>query len=38
VARHERRVALELSVSDATLYLTLGGEVLSGVLLSHRLA
>jgi uncharacterized protein YaeQ len=38
VARLERRVALELSVSDATLYLTLGGEVLSVEFLSLRLA
>lgn len=30
VARLERRLSLELSVADAMLYVTLGGEVLSG--------
>lgn len=38
VTRLERRLAFELSVTDATLYLTLGGEVFSGALLAHRLA
>ena len=38
VERLERRLAFELSVADAVLYLTLGGEVLSGSLVAHRLA
>jgi uncharacterized protein YaeQ len=38
VERLERRMDIELSVSDGTLYLTLGGEVRSGALLAHRLA
>ena len=38
VARLERRMAFELSVNDGTLYLTLGGELLSGTLRTHRLA
>lgn len=37
VARLERRMSFELSVSDGTLYLTLGHELLSGSLTSHRL-
>jgi uncharacterized protein YaeQ len=37
VERLERRLALELSVSDGVLYLTLGGTVLQGALLTHRL-
>ena len=37
VARLERRLAFELSVTDGVLYLTLGSEVLSGALLAHRL-
>ena len=37
VARLERRMALELSVSDGTLYLTLGGELFTGALTTHRL-
>jgi uncharacterized protein YaeQ len=37
VARLERRTAFELSVADGTLYVTLGGELLTGALASHRL-
>lgn len=37
VARLERRMAFELSVADGVLYLTLGGEVLSGSVTVHRL-
>ncbi len=37
VARLERRMALELSVSDGTLYLTLAGELFTGALTTHRL-
>ena len=37
VARLERRMALELSVSDGTLYLTLAGELFTGALTNHRL-
>lgn len=35
--RLERRMQFELSVADAVLYLTLGGELVSGTLGSHRL-
>jgi uncharacterized protein YaeQ len=38
VERLERRMAFELSVTDGTLYLTLGQDRLSGSLASHRLA
>jgi len=38
VERLERRLSFELSVADSVLYLTLGGEVLSGSLETHRLA
>ncbi len=38
VARLERRLAFDLSVNDGVLYLTLGGEALTGALLAHRLA
>jgi uncharacterized protein YaeQ len=38
VARLERRLVLELSVTDGTLYLTLGDELLSGAVTTHRLA
>lgn len=34
----ERRLAFELSVADSVLYLTVGGEVLSGTLAIRRLA
>jgi uncharacterized protein YaeQ len=37
VARLERRNVFELSVTDGTLYLTLGGELLTGAVTSHRL-
>jgi uncharacterized protein YaeQ len=37
VARLERRTVFDLSVTDGTLYLTLGGELLTGALTSHRL-
>ena len=37
VARLERRLAFDLSVSDGVLYLTLGGTVIQGAVLSHRL-
>lgn len=38
VARLERRTAFELSVSDAVLYLAIGGETFTGELRTHRLA
>src|SRR6185436_15104295 len=38
VGRLERRMAFELSVADGMLYLTIGGELLSGALETHRLA
>lgn len=38
VARLERRMAFDLSVTDGTLYLTLGDAMLSGSLASHRMA
>lgn len=37
VARLARRTAFELSVADGTLYLTLGGELHTGTLRTHRL-
>jgi uncharacterized protein YaeQ len=37
-ARLERRTAFDLSVTDGVLYLTLGGELLSGAVTPHRLA
>lgn len=37
VERLGRRTAFELSVTEGTLYLTLGGELLTGTLASHRL-
>jgi uncharacterized protein YaeQ len=38
VGRLDRRTAFELSVADGMLYLTIGGELLSGPLKAHRLA
>ena len=38
VARLERRMTMDLSVTDGVLYLTLGKEVLTGVVTAHRLA
>jgi uncharacterized protein YaeQ len=38
VARFERRMAFDLSVNEGTLYLTLGGELLSGAVTTRRLA
>lgn len=38
VARLERRVAMDLSVTDGALYLTLGKDLLTGALTAHRLA
>jgi uncharacterized protein YaeQ len=38
VARLERRMVFDLSVTDGTLYLTLGGQMLTGAVTSHRLA
>ena len=38
VTRLERRMAFDLSVTDGMLYLTIGGELLSGELKAHRLA
>ena len=38
VARLERRMGLDLSVSDGTLYLTLGKDLLSGTVTTHRLS
>ena len=37
VARLERRMAFDLSVTEGVLYLTLGQELLSGPLAAHRL-
>ena len=37
VDRLERRTAFDLSVTDGMLYLTIGGELLSGTLKAHRL-
>ncbi|MEP7027222.1 MAG: YaeQ family protein, partial [Candidatus Eisenbacteria bacterium] len=37
VARLERRMSFELSVADGVLYLTIGGDVISGGVTSHRL-
>ncbi len=37
VARLERRMAFELSVTDGMLYLTLGQDLLSGPVTAHRL-
>lgn len=37
VARLDRRMTLDLSVSDRTLYLTLGKELLTGTVIAHRL-
>ena len=38
VARLERRMAFDLSVTDGVLYLTLGPELLSGPVTAHRLS
>ena len=38
VERLTRRMAFELSVSDGVIYLTVGGELLSGPVTAHRLA
>ena len=38
VARLERRMAFDLSVTDGVLYLTLGAELLTGTVTAHRLA
>lgn len=38
VERLGRRTAFDLSVTDGMLYLTLGGELLSGPVTTHRLA
>ena len=37
VGRLERRTAFELSVTDGMLYVTIGGELLSGALRTHHL-
>ena len=37
VARLERRVTMELSVTDRVLYLTLGNALLTGAVTAHRL-
>ena len=37
VARLERRMAFDLTVTDGVLYLTLGTELLSGAVTAHRL-
>ena len=37
VGRLERRMTFDLSVSDGTLYLTIGGELLTGALRTRRL-
>jgi uncharacterized protein YaeQ len=38
VARLERRMAFDLSLSDGVMYVTLGKDLLSGTLASHRLS
>ena len=38
VRRLERRMKLDLSVTNATLYLTIGEDLISGALETHRLA
>lgn len=38
VARLERRMALDLSVTDGVLYVTVGEELLTGLVTAHRLA
>jgi uncharacterized protein YaeQ len=38
VSRLERRTAFDLSVTDGMLYLTIGGELISGPVTAHRLA
>jgi len=38
VTRLERRMSLDLTVSDHTLYVSLGDETLTGVLEERRLA
>jgi uncharacterized protein YaeQ len=38
VARLERRMSIDLSVTDGMLYLTIGQELISGALETHRLA
>lgn len=38
VARLERRMTMDLSVTDGGLYLTLGKELLTGAVTAHRLA
>jgi len=38
VARLERRVTMELSVTDGAIYLTLGKELFTGAVTAHRLA
>ena len=38
VSRLERRMTFDLSVTDGMLYLTIGGELLTGALMTHRLA
>ena len=35
--RLERRLAFDLSVTDGTLYLSTGGDLLTGALKTHRL-
>ena len=37
VARLERRMALELTVTDGTMYLAVGDEMLTGAVATHRL-
>ena len=38
VSRLERRMAFDMSVTDGLLYLTIGEELISGALTTHRLA
>lgn len=38
VARLERRMTMDLSVTDGVLYLTFGSELLTGTVTAHRLA
>ncbi len=37
VSRLDRRTAFDLSVTEGTLYLTIGGDLLTGTLATHRL-
>jgi hypothetical protein len=38
VSRLDRRMTMDLSISDGAIYLTLGDELLTGAVRAHRLA